>query len=256
MVSMILIDIHAHILPGLDDGAVDSVQALGFAKEAEKQGVTTVFATPHCCDGVYDCDKDTILAAAGDLAVSAREAGLTIQILPGAEIRITHDLIDRFDQGRLLTLGDTGKFLLLELPPMFITAGVFRMIRQLQDRGVTPVIAHAERNPMILDQPCLAAQAVAQGALMQVTAGSLTGDYGKDSLRAARTLLKKDLVFCLGSDIHPGRKYRMARAEKLLKKWVGRSAAETLLFENPTRILPVLKPEPALTNGTSWKIGS
>jgi protein-tyrosine phosphatase len=235
--SMALIDIHSHILPGIDDGAADTGQALAFAREAEKQGVAAIFATPHCCDGVYDCDRDTILAAAWRMSATVREAGLKIRILPGAEVRITHDLLDRFDAGCLLTLGNGGAFLLLELPPMFIVPAVLRIIRQLTERGVTPLIAHAERNPMIINQPELAPDLMAAGARLQVTAASLTGDFGRTVFKAAKQLVETGRVFCLGSDIHPDRKYRMKAAAKKIEKWVGRQQAVQLLLNNPEQIL-------------------
>jgi protein-tyrosine phosphatase len=234
---MALIDIHAHILPGLDDGAADLCQALAFAREAEKQGVAAIFATPHCCDGVHDCDRDAILAAARDLSAAVREAGLKIRILPGAEIRVTHDLLDRFDAGRLVTLGNGGAFLLLELPPMFIVPAVLRLIRQLKERGVTPLIAHAERNPMIINQPELAPELMAAGARLQVTAASLTGDFGRTVFRAAKQLVETGRVFCLGSDIHPDRKYRMKAAAIKIEKWMGRHQAAKLVWKNPEQIL-------------------
>jgi protein-tyrosine phosphatase len=186
---------------------------------------------------VYDCKKNDILAAWRDLCHTVEQAGLDIRILPGAEIRVNHDLVGRFDAGDLLTLGDGGEYLLLELPPMFIVNAFLRMIRQLKERGITAIIAHAERNPMIMAQPELAAELSFNGARIQVTAGSLTGDFGRAPSKTAKILVRNNQVFCLGSDIHPGRKYRMKAAEKTLHKIAGKMAAAKIVQENPEKIL-------------------
>ncbi|MCF8113364.1 MAG: tyrosine protein phosphatase [Desulfotignum sp.] len=231
-----MIDTHSHILPGLDDGASDLSQALGFISLAAGQGVTAMFATSHCCDGVYNCDKNTILAACRDLCTAAEKSGIDMRILPGAEIRVNHDLVAQFDAGHLLTLGNAGRFLLLELPPMFIAHAVLRMTRQLREREIIPIIAHAERNPMVAGQPGLAAELIYQGARLQITAASLAGDFGRPALKSARTFAENGQVFCLGSDIHPGRKYQMKTAQKNLNKWIGREQTGKLLIDNPEQI--------------------
>jgi protein-tyrosine phosphatase len=234
---MLLTDTHSHILPGMDDGASSLSQSLDFIRLAVKEGVSTIFATPHCCDGVYDCDKEAILSCCRCLSANVRKNAINIRVLPGAEVKVGHDLITRFDAGHMLTLGNTGSFILLELPPMFIERAISLIIRQLKDRGVTSIIAHAERNPMILNRLNLISEFINQGAVIQVTAGSLCGDFGRLALKAARVFVEADQVFCLGSDIHPGRKYRMAAAEKIINKWIGRHGTIKLFQENPELIL-------------------
>ncbi len=232
-----MIDTHSHILPELDDGSESMEQSMEMIAQAVDQGVEVIFATPHSWDGVYDCKKEDILAAWEDLCQAVDQAGLDIKIIPGAEIRVNHDLVTRFDDGDLLTLGDGGEYLLLELPPMFILNGVLRMFQQLRDRGVTPIIAHAERNPMIMAQPELAADLIFTGARLQITAGSLTGDFGRAPRKTAGILVQNNQVFCLGSDIHPGRKYRMKAAAKSLHKIGGRKQTAKIVKENPEKIL-------------------
>ncbi len=232
-----MIDTHSHILPNLDDGFETMAQSMDVITLAAAQGVRVIVATPHCCDGVYDCRKSDILAACRDLSAAVARAGIDIRILPGAEIRVNHDLVARFDAGDLLTLGNTGRYLLCELPPMFITQAVLQMIRQLTQRHVTPVIAHAERNPVIMAHPELASDLIFTGARLQVTAGSLTGDFGRGPLKMARTLAQNNQIFCLGSDIHPGRKYRMKPAEKKLNKLMDSADTDEILQKNPEHLL-------------------
>jgi protein-tyrosine phosphatase len=234
--DLMMIDTHSHILPGIDDGAGDTAEALEFIREAVSQGVTVIYATPHSYDGVYNCERDVICRVWQQLTEEVRKENLDIRIMPGSEIRLNLDLVDLLDAGHLVTLGDGGTFVLLELPPMFIAAGLIRIIYQLRERGVTPIIAHAERNPMLVKQPELALDLTAAGARLQVTAGSLTGDYGRIIFKAAKHMVETDRVFCLGSDIHPNRKYRMKAAAKTLEKWIGKKNTFKLLWENPEQI--------------------
>ena len=234
---MLLTDTHSHILQGLDDGAMDLSQSIDFVRQAEKEGVDTIFATPHCCDGVYNCSKEAILNSCFHLSEVLKEKAINVSVLPGAEIKVSYDLISMFDSGQLLTLADTGTFMLLELPPIFIDRAIFLMLKQLRDREISPVIAHAERNPMILNRLNMAAEFINQGAMIQITAGSLCGDFGKFALKAARAFVEMDHIFCIGSDIHPGRKYRMADAHKILNKLIGSRKTAKLFQENPKRIL-------------------
>ena len=175
-----MIDTHSHILPGLDDGAENIKQSLAFMRTAESEGVKIVFATPHTCDGVFNCKKEQVLHALDGLNLILREADIATQLLSGAEVRVNHDLVAEYDKGNLLTLNNAGAYLLIELPAMFMAPAIVMMIRQLKDRGVTPIIAHAERNPMIMTKPEFATDFVYNGAVIQITAGTLSGDFGKD----------------------------------------------------------------------------
>ena len=232
-----MIDTHSHILPAIDDGADDLSESIGFVKKAAGQGVDTIFATPHACDGVFNSTKDNILQSCAALTDALTAKGISTRVLPGAEIRLNHDLVMEYDKGNLLTLNNSGRWLLIELPAMFMIKAVSMMIRQLKDRGVTPIIAHAERNPMILNKPGLISDFTYNGAVIQITAASLSGDFGRFSMKAAKTMAVMDQVFCLGSDIHPGRRYRMADARKKLIKLLGRTKADLITHENPAVIL-------------------
>lgn len=232
-----MIDTHSHILFGLDDGAGDISQSLAFMRMAASEGVKTVFATPHTCDGVFNCTKDQVLCALDELNSALGEQGIDTRLLPGAEVRVNHDLVTEYDKGNLLTLNNAGSYLLIELPAMFMVPAIVMMIRQLRDRGVTPIIAHAERNPMIMTKPEITAEFIYNGAAIQMTAGSLLGDFGRFSMKAAKKLVSMNQVFCVGSDIHPARKYRMADAKKCLIKIAGKKTAELITRENPLSIL-------------------
>jgi len=232
-----MIDCHTHILPSIDDGAHDSSESLAFARSAEKQGVEVMIATPHAFNGVYINRKQDILSVCSELTAFLKKQGVSLTVVPGSEVRVNHDIIKAYDNGSLLTLNNSRTHLLIELPEMFMTKAISMIIRQLCERGVAPIIAHAERNLMILNNPGLAAEFIYSGALLQITAGSLTGEFGKPAMKTAKTLLKNDQVFCMGSDIHPGRRYCMAKAEKQLIKLVGRTQSDLITRKNPSVIL-------------------
>jgi len=244
-----MIDTHAHILPGLDDGPDTMEDALALIRTAMENGVDTLVATPHCNDGVFNCKKSHILQACQDLSRLVRERNLPVRILPGAEVRFTPDLIPDLNLGRILTLNQTGSFLLVELPPVFMPEAVVRIIRGLSNQGVIPLIAHGERNPMLAGRPELTAELVAAGVFIQITAGSLTGDFGKDAMKAAVSMIRRGQVFCIGSDIHPGRRYQMENARKKLIKIIGLDQAKKILQENPERILHGI---PAESENRKW----
>jgi len=232
-----MIDTHAHILPAIDDGAIDLSESIEFVKTAVAQGVDTIFATPHACDGVFNCEKKNIIKVCASLNDALYAQGISTRVLSGAEIRVNHDIVMKYDKGDLLTLNNADNWLLLELPDVFMANAVCLMIRQLRERGITPIIAHTERNLMVINKPAYIDDFIYNGAVIQITAGSLTGDFGKFSMKAAKAMVTQDQVFCLGSDIHPGRKYRMADAKKKLIKLIGRTKTDLITRENPAAIV-------------------
>jgi len=232
-----MIDTHSHILPGLDDGPDAISQSLGVIRTAETQGITTLLATPHSLDGIYNCTKNQILDACKQLNRELWERNISVSVLPGSEIRVDGTLMEKIDNNEILTLNNAGRYILLELPPIFMVEGISFMLRQLRDRGVVPVLAHSERYPMILSNPAILSEFLYNGARLQISAGSLTGDFGKPVMKFVYKMLAEDMVYCVGSDIHPGRKYRMADAEKRIKKFSGQKKSEIILIENPHTIV-------------------
>ena len=206
-------------------------------QQAHARGITTLYATPHAMNGVYNVTPDEILKQCARLSGQVRENHVPITILPGAEIRLTHDLIALYDKGALMTLNNQGTHLLLELPPLFIMDGVLRILRQLADRGVTAIIAHPERNPAILKNPASLARLLQAKALMQITAASLTGGFGLQVMKLSEAMIDKGAVSFIGSDIHPGRPWAMADAGKKIARTAGKETARHLFLKNPANLL-------------------
>ena len=233
-----MIDIHAHILPGLDDGPNNMAGSLDMIKKARSQGVSTIIATPHMMDGVYQCQKAQIVSACLDLSQTTTALGLDITVLPGAEVRLTHDIISQFDKKKILTLNNSDQFLLLELPSVFISDAVVQIIRQLRDRDVTAIIAHPERNAAVLKRLNTLTALLNEGALLQVTASSLVGHFGKRIRQVCELMVKKQAVSFIASDAHPGRRYSMAAARHRVESLAGESYARSVFSENPAFLVP------------------
>lgn len=228
---------HCHILPGLDDGPDTVDEAIKIAKAAVKEGVTTVVATPHCYNGVYTSPAGVIDEGCRLLNEHLVARKVPLVVLPGSEIRITNDTVQLWDDNQLVGLNGNRHVLLLELPNLFIVEGINLLIRRLVDKGVQPIIAHPERNPVILKQPEVVTSLIYHGAIMQITAGSLTGDFGRYSEACAERMCVADQVAIVASDVHPGRKNRLKAAHKRIAGLVGTDKAERICWGNPGELI-------------------
>ncbi len=222
-----MIDIHCHILPGLDDGPQDLQAALNMSRISVRDGVHTVIATPHCYDGVYDCQNHDIIALTAMFNAALREEKIDLTVLPGAEIRLTPELLDNFARGNLLTLGNGSSAVLLELPEMFIPDAVVRVIKKLLSCGVRSILAHPERNNLILSKQEILDALVYAGAELQFTGDSLTGGFGRKARLLVEKFLQRDVRCYLASDGHcsKNRKPVLSRAVKCAGRLAGRETA-------------------------------
>ncbi|MDH7497377.1 MAG: phosphotransferase, partial [Syntrophomonadaceae bacterium] len=173
-----MIDLHAHILPGLDDGPATREESLAMAQQYVRAGYLVVVATPHVMAGVYDISRAQIRQRVAELQAALRASGVPLLVVPGAEYELTSDLPAALRAGRVMTLNDAGRHLLVEVVDYHPGEPVRRTLRELRAAGVIPVIAHPERSR----RGAAALQELdawlADGALVQVTAGSLTGLFG------------------------------------------------------------------------------
>jgi protein-tyrosine phosphatase len=222
-----LIDIHCHILPGIDDGPPDLKTALKMARVAVKDGITTIVATPHCYDGVYDCQQYDIRALCRSLDTAFRNENIRLRVVPGAEIRLTPEFLELVEKNKLLTLGNCGKDVLVELPDFFLPAVVCELFKKLRNKKVRCIVAHPERNSLILSNNRILEELVDAGAALQITAGSLTGFWGKEPQLLARKILQLSCRRFLGSDGHCNKKRKpvLAKAKKIIGKLTGNEIA-------------------------------
>ncbi len=196
-----MIDLHAHILPGLDDGVRSLAEALALAEASLQDGVEVIAATPHVRDD-YPTSAGQMEAALTALRSELAERRVALDVLQGGEVAL--DYLDRLDADELerFTLGATGRYLLVEFPyygwPLSLEHTIGRLARQ----GVIAVLAHPERNADVQAQPERLAPAVARGALVQLTAASLDGRLGRRVRRASGRLLELELAHLIASDAH------------------------------------------------------
>jgi protein-tyrosine phosphatase len=196
-----VIDLHSHILPAVDDGPATLAESLEIARRAAADGVSVIAATPHVRDD-YPTRPATMERLVAELQAAIRQEGIAIEVRPGAEIAI--DWLGRLSDDDLLRfgLGGSAHYLLVEFPyagwPLSLHDWVFRLVT----RGITPVIAHPERNADVQANPEELRPLVDAGALVQVTAASLDGRVGRPSRAAAGELIERGLVHLLASDAH------------------------------------------------------
>ncbi len=229
------IDIHCHILPGMDDGPATLEESAKMLEIARNDGITHIFATPHVMNGFYSCKGSEIISSAEGLRKHL-PAGL--ELLCGADVRIVADLADRVESGDILTLNNS-KYLLLELPESIVPPHLDSFIFNLRQRGLTPVITHPERHlRLIYDSKALSGLRDA-GAVSQITAMSITGGFGRDIMWACFSMIEKGLADVVASDAHNAgtRPPILSKAHKDVKKHFGDETANRLFFGNPGKIL-------------------
>jgi protein-tyrosine phosphatase len=232
-----MIDIHSHILPGLDDGAASMEEAVAMARCAAAGGIRQMVATPHVKEGQYPNSREMIVEAMANLRKVLLKKEIRLFILPGAEYSLEPDLPQRFSRGELLTINNKGRYLLVELPAAFIPDYTTAVLYDLQLQGVTPIIAHPERNAIIARDHNRLHELVARGALAQITAGSLTGHFGQTAAAAARVFLERGFAHFIASDAHAstGRIQYMENAIREAVNLLGDAAGMKLVKENPQR---------------------
>lgn len=235
-----MIDLHTHLLPGLDDGAPDLASALEMARFAAACGTTHLMCTPHLHLGRYDNCAAGIAAALARFAGALAEAGIALQVGAAAEVRFDSELMPLALAGKLPCLGhwQGRQLLLLELPHSHVPAGTTQLARWLMEHGLQPMIAHPERNKGLMSRPELLRPLLQLGCPLQVTAGSLAGRFGERAQALAERLLLEGQITVLASDAHN----LTVRPPNLLPgltaaiQLVGEPAARRLVEDNPWRI--------------------
>lgn len=255
------VDIHCHLLPGVDDGAKSDAEALAMARLAVVEGTSMVICTPHQLGNYRHNRGDDIRGRVTALQELLTAQQVPLAVLPGADVRIEHDLPKLLQSGEVLTLGDHGKHVLLELPHELYFP-LEPLLAELHRGGMVGILSHPERNRGIQRQPSLIPPLVDAGCLMQVTAGSLTGSFGREAQRLAELLLTRGWVHFLATDAHGPRSRRpllqdaFARATKLC----GERAAVALCRDHPRQVaegrdvpLGVQPVEPPRAGWRFWK---
>ena len=237
--ATVVADVHCHCLPGIDDGPGTAADALDLCRALLADGVTHAIATPHQL-GRYDRQNPAakIRTAVAALQQSLAEQRIPLHVLPGADVRVDERILQLLDADEVMTLADRRRHVLLELPhDSYIEP--LQLILTLVRRGLQPIVSHPERHPSVARKPALVLPWLDNGAILQVTAGSLLGDFGATAETAGWKLVGAGVVALIATDAHGTRTRppRMSRAADELRRRVGAAAARAMCVENPRRVL-------------------
>jgi protein-tyrosine phosphatase len=236
-----MIDIHCHILPGVDDGPIEMADSVEMCRMAAADGIKKIVATPHFKPGIYELPtSELVTSRASALNDAVKAAGLGVEILVGSEVRLTEAVFEHVGRVDFLTLNRTGAYMLVEFPMSgALPLNWLELLEKLLARGITPVIAHPERSDALIDDPALVSEAVSLGALTQLTAGSLVGEYGGRIRDFSIAFVSDGLAHALSTDSHSPirRPPCLSEAARAAARVVGESAALDLVLHNPEAII-------------------
>ena len=234
-----MIDLHCHILPGLDDGAKDWDQSLAMAQMAVDDGITDMVCTPHWVPGKYENSRSEILPCLDCFRDSILAASIKLHLYPGAELRLDLTLPQRIKAGELLTINDGGKYVLIELPDESLPEHLDEFFWGMEMQGMKPIISHVERNAILRQHPNLLFQWVERGYLTQITAASLLDEFSEEIRQFSIQLIEHRLAHMLVSDAHglKTRKPKLSEARKVIEGIAGAEVARLMTYETPKRVL-------------------
>jgi len=234
-----VIDIHCHILPGMDDGPATEEESLEMCEIAARDGIRTIVATPHTGSGVYSSRGKDVKAAVSRLNASIKKKRSDLTILPGHDTRIYPELIDDIVSGKVLTMNDARKYVLLELPVQSIPFYVERVIEKLKEQGIRSIISHPERNYHVQADPDVLKKFLSLDVIFQITAMSLTGGFGEPAQDTAVRLLEKGLAHIIASDAHSKGKRPPALSAAVEKaaEIIGMKKAQEMVTTSPQDVV-------------------
>ncbi len=233
---MHVIDIHSHILAGIDDGAKTLDDSLLMAEKAVEEGITKIIATPHHQHPNFQNEGPSVIEAVANLNKELIKQDIPLEVLAGQEVRLYGEMRQDLKLGAALSLANS-KYVLIELPTNQIPAYTTRLLYEVSSEGYIPVIAHPERNKVFLESPDKLYELIKNGALGQLTTSSLTGYFGKEIGTFSRQLIEANLVHVLASDAHnlANRTFRIQEAFTLLEDEYGQSY--TYAFQENAQLL-------------------
>jgi protein-tyrosine phosphatase len=234
-----VIDLHSHVLPGVDDGCATLEESLELLRAAAADGIRALAATPHVRSD-YPTAPETMERLVREVGEAAAAAGIGVEVLRGGELAFDRLEELTLDEVRRFGLGGNPDVVLLEFPYFSWPPGLEQRLFRLQAAGITPVLAHPERNAEVQAAPERLEEAVSQGVLVQVTAASLEGRLGASSQRAAQALLDRGLAHLLASDAHTPAVRRIglagaaaAAGDGVLARWLTEDVPGAIVGRRP-----------------------
>lgn len=232
------IDIHCHILPGLDDGAAIESESLRLIQMALRQNITTLIATPHYSEVFKNDRPDEIRRMCAKLEKKASDRfHADISIYPGQEIFYTEDVPEKLKRKELLTLADSA-YVLIEYLPNTPYSTIYRSVRDLSDAQYKPVLAHIERYSALRTRGRVE-ELIEEGAYMQMNYRRIGGKWYDETTRWCRRMLKEEKISFLGTDMHNvrDRKPKTGEAEVWMKKRLDNQYMKAVVYSNAQKIL-------------------
>lgn len=253
-------DLHCHILPGIDDGAKTMAQSLAMARLAVEDDIHCIVVTPHHLNGVYDNPAERVLSSMAALQAELQANDIDLELRPGAELHLVPELPKQLASGQALTVANRGRAVLVELPVHTIPMGSDLILEQILAQGLTPIIAHPERNSQLRQEPDRLAEWVEFGCLAQITGQSCTGQFGPQVRETARLMLQRGLIHIVASDAHRDQRRipELSSSHDQVANWIGEEAAELVAVEWPRQLadgkLPDTEPLAGLVSSrpSSW----
>lgn len=237
---MRMIDLHCHILPGLDDGAKNLEEAVEMARIAEDEGIKKIVATPHLFRENFMCEDLGMIEEKRKELNNALEANhIQVEILKGAEVHISHNLMEEIQKNRNYLVINCKSYMFVEFPSKHVFSGARELFFELMSEGIIPIIAHPERNSVFIRNPSFLYELIQMGSLAQINGGSLSGIYGRDAEQAAFSFLERGLIHFIASDGHNTGSLtpRLLKARKRAEGIIGECGAKALVEDNPVAVL-------------------
>lgn len=227
------IDVHCHVLPGVDDGSQNMDDTLKMLKTAEKNGISDMIVTPHYKQGRVGTPRKVIGEMIEEVEKHARLSGINVKLHPGTEIYYNSSLEEKLEEGWLARMNDTD-YVLVEFSPFETFPYVKNAIDDVFSLGYRPILAHVERYRCMLGSVENVRTLSGMGCKIQVNAGSVAGDFGFTVKRFIKKLLKEQLVDYLGTDAHdPDRRSpEMDKCAEVIRKICDPDYADAVLFGN------------------------
>jgi protein-tyrosine phosphatase len=250
-----MIDLHSHILPGLDDGARDMDIAVQMARRWVADGVSVVACTPHILPGLYQNTGPAIRDAVASLQQTLDAESIALRLVTGADNHIVPDFVAGLASGHLLSLADS-RYVLVEPPHHVAPARIEDLFFSILVAGYVPVLTHPERLSWLKSRYEMVQRLARNGVWMQLTAGSLTGAFGGNALYWSERMLDEGIVHILASDAHDveRRPPALALGWEAAAKRVGSVEAEHLVLTRPQGILANCQPsELPMPDGILWQ---
>jgi protein-tyrosine phosphatase len=248
------VDTHVHLLAGLDDGPRDMDESLAMARMLVAEGVRSATALAHQNDGYPDNTPERLLDAAARFDAALKAVNIPLHVVPTGEVMAVPDLVARYDAGQLLTYGNKGKYLLVEMPHL-VFVDLAPMALQLRSKGVRIVVAHAERYPELLLGGSLVERWIAAGMLIQITAREFAEPTHPEGAKVLRDWVTRGIVHCVGTDGHrlDMRPPRIKAGMDAVRRWAGDPVADRISNVWASNIIqgrPVNAPPPTVIKKT------